>query len=101
MTATITELEEAEFKLVDAIWRLSLSEATADLRRRCQDMLDRVRARKASLLGDNPDVLRKSESGARRSPAEPRWFGLPCVESEVRELVKAARDRQSEERRLD
>ena len=63
-------------------------------------MLDRVRARKVSLLRDNPDVLRKSDTGARRSSAEPRWFGLPCVEPEVREMVKAARDRQSEERRL-
>ena len=39
-------------------------------------MLDRVRARKVSLLRDNPDVLRKSDTGAGRSSAEPRWFGL-------------------------
>jgi hypothetical protein len=48
------------------------------------------------LVGAAPDILRK----AGGSIPQPRWFGLPAVEAEVTELVKAARDRQAEERRL-
>jgi hypothetical protein len=55
---------------------------------------------KRALLARSPDVLRKSSTVGRRAPAEPRWFGLPAVEAEVREILQAARDRRSEEDRL-
>ena len=98
-TVSIAGLEEAEFKLVDALWRLPLTEATAALRRQCQEVLDRLRARKATLLEQHRDVLRKSAI-SRHVPVDPRRRGLPSVEPEVAGLVKAARDRQAEERRL-
>jgi hypothetical protein len=99
MSATITELEELEYRLVDSLFRLPLGEATAALRRRCEDVLAKIRVKKAALLDQFPDILRKSASRPLAT-AEPRWFGLPAVGAEVDELVKAARDRQAEEQRL-
>jgi hypothetical protein len=92
----ITEIEEAEFKLVDALSRLGQLpiEKTGELRRQCEEVLAKVRAKKRQLLALAPDVLRKASAHGRSTP-EPRWVGLPSIEPEVAEMIKAARDRQS------
>jgi hypothetical protein len=98
MTVTISQIEKIEFDLVDALAGLPAAEQR--LQTKVRDMLAKVRAKKRELLALAPDVLRKAAAVGRSTPAESRWFGLPCVEPEATEMVKAARDRQSEELRL-
>ena len=100
---SLTGLETAEYQLVDAMACLSqlrLTVATATLRKRCEDVLEKVRTRKRELLARSPDILRKASAVGRRAPTAPHWVGLPVVEAEASAMAKAARDRQSEERRL-
>jgi hypothetical protein len=94
-TVTITELEKLEFDLVAAI---ALPATTRAMREKAVAVLAKLRSRKAELLKANPEVLRKSSK--RAVAAAPHWIGLPTVAAEVTAMVKAARDRQSEERRL-
>jgi hypothetical protein len=47
---------------------LPLGEATAALRRRCEDALGKLRVKKAALLKQFPDVLRKSASRPLQYP---------------------------------
>jgi hypothetical protein len=89
---TIERLEKAEFELVAAI---ALPATTRAMRDKAVAVLAKLRSRKAELLKANPEVLRKSSK-----VAAPHWIGLPSVAPEVTAMVKAARDRQSEERRL-
>jgi hypothetical protein len=94
---TLTEIEAADFNLVDQTSKLP---AAAKCKRdQALEVLAKLRDVKGGLLVANPDILRKA--AARRStPTSPHWFGLPSVEPEVREMIKAARDRQSEVQRL-
>jgi predicted nucleic acid-binding protein len=94
---TLTEIEAADFNLVDQTSKLP---AAAKCKRdQALEVLAKLRDVKGGLLVANPDILRKA--AARRStPASPHWFGLASVEPEVREMIKAARDRQSEVQRL-
>jgi hypothetical protein len=93
---TLTEIETAEFNLVAAI--AGFPDVAAPMRAKAIAVLAKLRCRKAELLKANPDVLRKSSS--KNALAAPHWIGLPSVAPEVTAMVKAARDRQSEERRL-
>ena len=92
---TIKQVEKLEFDLVAAI---AVFTGEPSMREKATALLAKLRDIKRKLLAAAPDVLRKS--AARPPLAGPRWVGLPCVETEVTELVKAARDRQSEERHL-
>jgi hypothetical protein len=89
---TIERLEKAEYDLVAAI---ALPATTPTMREKAVAVLAKLRSRKAELLKANPEVLRKSSK-----VAAPHWIGLPSVAAEVTAMVKAARDRQSEERRI-
>jgi hypothetical protein len=92
---TIERLEKAEFDLVAAI---ALPATTRAMRDKAVEVLAKVRDMKRALLARDPTVLRKSSS--KSALAAPHWIGLPSVAPEVSAMVKAARDRQSEERRL-
>lgn len=92
---TLTEIEAAEFNLVDQISKLPA--AAKRKRDQALEVLAKLRAVKGRLLAANPDILRKA---AKSIPAEPHWVGLPTIGAEVDTLVKEARARQSEERRL-
>jgi hypothetical protein len=94
---TLTEIEAAEFNLVDQISKLPA--AAKRKRDQALETLAKLRDVKGRLLAANPDILRKA--AGTRTPAEPRWFGLPAVAEEVAELVHAARDRQAERQRLE
>lgn len=95
---TITQIEKAEFDLVDALAGLpAASNGTDGKRQKALEVLEKLRATKKALLARSPDVLRKS---SKRAVAAPHWIGFPGVPTEVTAIVKAARDRQSEERRL-
>jgi hypothetical protein len=101
MTVTIEEFEKLEFNLVAALADLPASQAA--LRPQALEVLEKLRAQKRALLARSPDVLRKgsrlvNHPDAKRTAVS--WRGLPIVEGEVTAMVKAARDRQSEERRL-
>ena len=93
MTVTISQIEKIEFDLVDAL--VGLPAAEQRLQTKVRDMLAKVRGKKRELLALAPDVLRKAVTVGRSAPAEPRWVGLPCVEPEATEMVKAARDPRS------
>jgi hypothetical protein len=94
---TLTEIEAAEFNLVDQISKLPA--AAKRKRDQALETLAKLRDVKGRLLAANPDILRKATARSS-TPASPHWFGLPVIEVEAEQMVKAARDRQSEEQRL-
>jgi hypothetical protein len=55
MNVSISQIELAEFKLVDLIWRMSPSPRRDD----CNKALDALRTVKSTMLAALPDVLRK------------------------------------------
>jgi hypothetical protein len=99
----IARLDTAEYDLVAALAGIP---GAGGMREKALEVLGKVRATKRALLARSPEILRKSARSlaghpeVRRARTEPHWRGLPVVEGEVTAMVKAARDRQSEERRL-
>jgi hypothetical protein len=87
--ALLQELENTEFKMLDALGR------TAPGSRRhvqLRALLERARSLKASLLAGG-DILRKSAGRLTK-------IGLPVPPDAVAKAVREAKDRAAEERRL-
>jgi hypothetical protein len=91
---TLTEIEVAEFNLVDQISKLP----AAAKRDEALEFLAKLRDVKSRLLARNPGILRKA-SAARR-PAEPSWRGLPVDNIAAEIFAKEARLRAAETARL-
>jgi hypothetical protein len=90
----LQELERNEHDLVDLLFRLPMSEVA--LRTQATDTLQKIRRLKAEVLRRNPDIIRKGSTAAAAPP--PR---SPLINhGEVKQLVRAAVDRSSAERRL-
>jgi hypothetical protein len=71
---TLTEIDAAEFNLVDQISKLPA--AAKRKRDQALETLAKLRDVKGRLLAANPDILRKA-AARRRTPASPRFGREP------------------------
>jgi hypothetical protein len=93
---TLTEIEAAEFNLVDQISKLPA--AAKRKRDQALEVLAKLRDVKGRLLARNPDLLRKGSAVALK--LEPSWRGLPVDNIAAKTMATEARDRQAEDVRL-
>jgi hypothetical protein len=68
MLPTISQIDDAEFRLVDLIWKLSPGELRDD----CERVLKDLRVAKTSILARYPEALRKGVDTEKRTHAQAR-----------------------------